>query len=386
MKRLTVILLLITPLCSAQIRLSDRAEISVLTLGPWQGELFTAFGHSAFRVSDPLNRIDLVYNYGVFDFDQPNFYLNFARGYNLYMLGVYDYRRFEYAYIAENRYIHEQVLNLTTARKQRLFDFLQENSLPENREYYYDYFYDNCATKIPEVIEKVFGDSVKFDGSHIKTEYSIRELTDLYLKEQPWGDLGIDICLGLPTDKKASPREYMFLPDFVEAGFANATILVDGEHQPLVRQKNVVYESIPEEDIGRSLPHPLVVFTVFLAITALITYRDFKRKKLTMPFDATLFALLGIVGMLLLFLWTATNHQAAAKNFNILWALPTHLVAVVAFYRQPSWLKNYFKVTTAILVLMLVTWPLLPQKLNYFIIPLVIAIGMRAYSQWRLRK
>src|SRR5690606_19742857 len=200
MRTLTALLLLVASLCSGQTRLSEKAEISVLTLGPWQGELFTAFGTSAFPVYDPLQGIDAVYNYGVFDFDQPHFYLNFARGYNRYMLGVMDYPRFEYAYIYYNRYIHEQVLNLSRERKQRLFDFLQWNARPENREYYYDYFYGNCATKIPEVVQKVFGDTVVFDGSHIKTNYSIRELTDLYLKEQPWGDLGIDICLGLPTD------------------------------------------------------------------------------------------------------------------------------------------------------------------------------------------
>ncbi|MCU0398242.1 MAG: DUF4105 domain-containing protein, partial [Cyclobacteriaceae bacterium] len=218
----TLIILALSFTLSAQIKLSDQAEISVITCGPGQAELYSAFGHSAFRVFDPANQIDHAFNYGVFDFNQPNFYLNFARGHNNYRLAVQDYKRFEYTYVYYNRYVHEQVLNLNTFQKQKLFDYLIWNAQPENQYYRYDYFYDNCATKLPEIVSKVFGDSVQFDGSYISTSYSIRQLTDLYLNYQPWGDLGIDICLGLPMDKKASPYEYMFLPDYVESGFDHA--------------------------------------------------------------------------------------------------------------------------------------------------------------------
>ena len=378
-------MLLVTSLCRAQIQLSDRAEISVLTLGPWQGQTFTAFGHSAFRVHDPVHRIDAAYNYGVFDFDQPNFYLNFARGNNMYMLGVMRYPNFEYSYMSDNRYIHEQILNLRPYQKQKLFEFLQWNARPENREYLYDYFYDNCATKIPEVMLKVFGDSVVFDGSYVDTEYSFRELTDLYLEEQPWGDLGIDIGLGLPTDKIATPYEYMFLPDYVESGFAHASIIQNGMREPLVEDTKIIYESYPEENAA-SLITPTIAFTLFLIVTLLVTFRDFKRKRITMYFDGFLFSILGILGICLLLLWTATSHQAAAKNFNLLWALPTHLIAVVALRRQPRWLEKYFLSVTVITMLLLVTWPVLPQKMNYSLIPLVVAIGVRAYTQYRIRK
>lgn len=377
--------MLIATLSHGQAQLSDRAEISVLTLGPWQGEVFTAFGHSAFRVYDPVRRIDAAYNYGVFDFDQPNFYLNFARGNNMYMLGVMSYPHFEYAYMSDNRYIHEQILNLRPDQKQRLFDFLQWNARPENREYLYDYFYDNCATKIPEVMLKVFGDSVVFDGSYIKTRYSFRDLTDIYLEQQPWGDLGIDVGLGLPTDKIATPYEYMFLPDYVESGFANATILANGEREPLVKKTNIIYESHPEEN-AVGLFTPLMTFTLFLLVTVLISYRDLKRNRISMSFDGILFSLVGFLGLCLLLLWTVTSHHAAARNFNLLWALPTHLIAVIAFARQPTWLKKYFLIVTFAMGFLLVTWVLLPQELHYSLIPLVIALGIRSYVQYRIRK
>ena len=385
MKRLTAILLLVAPVCLAQIRLSDKAEISVLTLGPWQGQVYTAFGHSAFRVYDPLHGIDDAYNYGVFDYNRPNFYLNFARGHNIYKLGVMDYKNFEYSYIYYNRYIHEQVLNLRPHQKQRLFDFLQWNALPENQEYLYDYFYDNCATKIPEVVLEVFGDSVIFDGSYITTDYSFRELTDLYLEEQPWGDLGIDIGLGLPTDKVATPYEYMFLPDYVESGFEHATILQEGKTVPLVRETNIIYESCPEDHFTGYF-QPLTVFTIFLLLALYVSYRDLRRRKITMAFDAVLFSTLGFLGMALLLLWTATSHHAAAKNFNLLWALPTHIVAVFAFIGQPKWLRSYFLLVALLTGLLLITWPLLPQKLHYALIPFVIAIGVRSFTQYRLRR
>ncbi len=386
MKKLTALLLLVPVLCTGQLRLSDQAEISVLTLGPWQGELFTAFGHSAFRVHDPVLGIDAAFNYGVFDFNQPNFYLNFARGYNLYMLGVMDYPRFEAAYRADNRYIHEQVLNLSPERKQRLFEYLSWNAQPENKDYLYDYFYDNCATKIPEVVLTVFGDSVVFDGSYITTDYSIRELTDLYLRHQPWGDLAIDIGLGLPTDKKATPYEHMFLPDYVESGFAHASILVNSVREPLVKKTNVIYESLPEDHNTVTIYHPLVVFSLFFVLAAFVTYRDFKRRKLSMFFDGVVFAVVGTVGILLVFLWGFTNHTASAMNFNLLWALPMHVVAVIAFRWQPSWLAGYFLAVACLIGVLLIAWPMIPQKLHYFLLPFVIGLGIRAYTQYRLRR
>jgi hypothetical protein len=385
MKKITALFLLVSTVSFAQVTLSDKAEISVLTLGPWQGQVYTAFGHSAFRVNDPANNIDLAYNYGVFNFDRPNFYLNFAKGHNYYMLGVADYKRFEYSYIYFDRYINEQILNLTKKQKQRLFDYLEWNAKPENAEYLYDYFYDNCATKIPAVMLKVFGDTVRFDSSHIKTNYTIRELTDLYLTHQPWGDLGIDLGLGLPMDKTASPYEYMFLPDYVEQGFTNASIENNRVSVPLVKERKVLHES-KHNTPPNTLLHPLLVFGVVFLIVGVISYRDMKRRKITQWLDIILFTLVGFLGTLLFLLWVATDHKAAAKNFNLLWALPTHLIAIVAMVRKPKWLMHYFLVTSIIALILLGAWPFLPQKLHYSLIPLVMALGLRAFTQYIIRK
>lgn len=383
-KILVFTLVLLTGLSAVGQRLSDQSTVSVITCGPDPGVVYLAFGHSAIRVNDPVGGFDYVFNYGIFDFNQPNFYLNFARGSNNYLLGAYDYQHFQQSYIEDNRFLHEQVLNLTTGQKQQLYEFLVWNALPENRAYWYDPYYDNCATRIRDAFVKVFGERVKFDGSYIKTDYTIRQLTDIYLINYPWGDLGIDICQGMPIDVKATPSQHMFLPAYVESGFDHATIRNDSATIPLVAEKKIVYESIPQPAAG--LPHPLYVFSFVAFIALILCGRDFRRQDASTWFDVLLFGLTGLIGIVLLLLWFFTDHKASANNLNIIWALPTHFVAVIAFMRNPPWLKTYFLITALIQLFLLAGWLFLPQQLNTALIPIVVALMMRAYIQYVLRK
>lgn len=382
MKRaLFILLLIISHLSWGQsLLLSEKAQISVVTLGPDQNELYAAFGHTAIRVYDSVQGIDYAYNYGVFDFNQPNFYLNFARGFLYYKLGVYSYPDFREAYIYYNRFIHEQVLNLTPEQKQKIFDYLQWNSLPKNQTYRYDYFYNNCATKVRDVFAEVLQEDITFDGSFIKTEYTIRELTDLYLSPLPWGDLGIDICLGLPMDKTATPYEYMFLPDYIESSFAHATLKRDGNSIPFVKETVSIFGSRPTE-IEKSLFHPWIVFGGLFLLSTILSYRDWKRKQLSTWFDVTLFLVVGLIGVLLLFLWSATDHKAAATNFNLLWAFPLHVVAAFSLLKRASGklLTYYFTATGFLLAATLLFWMFLPQQLNIFLIPIVLTLMIRSF-------
>ncbi|MBL6445000.1 DUF4105 domain-containing protein [Fulvivirga sp. 29W222] len=381
MKNIWLLFILLPLISNSQnLKLSKDADIHILTCGPYQGELYSAFGHSAIRVKDHTNGYDILYNYGVFDFDQPNFYLNFARGHLNYKLGVTEYRRFRDYYIYYNRYIHEQVLNLSHKQKQKLFDFLQWNALPENQYYLYDYFYDNCATRVRDALVKTFEDSIQFDGSYIGTNYSIRELTDLYLKQQPWGDIGIDVCLGLPMDKVATPYEYMFLPDYIESGFNHATITRNGKKLPLVKKTIVTYDSTPEQDQASTIT-PFIIMAILLIIGVIITYFGYKKNKLYVGFDVLLFSSTGLIGWLLLLLWLATDHNAAARNLNLLWAVPFHFpIALLLFMRKkPTFLKKYFGAISIICLLSLLSWAFLPQQINYALVPLAVLLGLRAF-------
>ena len=369
---------------SQNIQLSPQAEISNIICGPWQGEVYSAFGHNAIRVYDPVNQIDDAYNYGVFDFNQPNFYLNYTRGLLLFKLGVYPYPDFRGYYVYYNRSVTEQVLNLSASQKQSIYDFLEWNARPENETYRYDYFYNNCATQVRDVFAKTLKDSIQFDGSFIKTNYSIRQLTDIYLIKQPWGDLGIDICLGLPMDKKATPYEYMFLPDYLGLSFDHATLKKGNTDVPLVKEKRLVFVSQPENVLPGFYP-PWVVFGVFLVIAVGLSFYDLRRKKLSRWFDLIVFGTLGFLGLLLFLLWTATDHAAAAWNFNLLWALPTHVFALVIYRKKSApFLKKYFLIVTGLTLILLASWFILPQQLNNYLLPFVAALLCRAVVIYRL--
>src|SRR5882762_8197766 len=365
--------------------LSQQSQISLITFGPDQGEFYEAFGHSAIRILDPTRGIDYAYNYGVFSFNQPNFYLNFTRGHLYYQLGVYPYPDFRDAYISVNRFVHEQVLQLTPGQKQKIFDYLEWNALPENKVYNYDYFFNNCSSRIRDVFADVLKGEIRFDGSYIKTDYTIRQLTDLYLDQQPWGDLGIDIGLGSTIDRKATPYEYMFLPDYLESGFDHAFIDVSGTSSSLVKEKTVVFQALPEEE-ERNWFHPWGVFGFLLVLALALAVFDLRRKKLSTWFDVTFLWVTGFLGLFLLFLWFGTDHHACAKNYNLLWALPTHVFAGVLLLRKnkPAWLPGYFLATSGICLLLLLTWPVLPQFLNYFLIPFVAAMLVRSMTLFTL--
>lgn len=363
-------------------KLRESASISVLTMGPSQEELYSAFGHSAIRIYDSLSNLDVFFNYGVFNFNQPYFYLNFARGNLNYMVEVYNYTDYLNYYIEHKRFVHEQVLNLTASQKQKVSDFLFWNVRPENQYYPYDYFYNNCATKVRDVFTQVLDGEVFFDSLYIKSTYTIRNLTDLYLGQQPWGDLGIDICLGLPMDKKAKPFEYMFLPDYIESSFAHATNKVTAT--PLVKKTRTIYQ--PEKGkIPFHWFHPWIIFGIAFAIVVFVSWRDWQRKKLSKWLDVVLFFVVGVIGILLLFLWTLTDHHAAAKNFNLLWAVPTHAVIAIFLMRKfpPRWIKKYFLATAILTALLLGFWFVLPQALNVFLIPIAGIILMRSLLNFR---
>ncbi len=379
MRAFLLFVLFTLSICSnaRQVQLSGEAKVSVITFGPSQDEVYSAFGHSAIRIYDPILRIDNAYNYGVFDFSQPNFYLNYTKGRPLFKLGVSSYPQMREVYLYYNRWVHEQELNLNATQKQKVFDYLQWNALPENRNYVYDYFYDNCATKIRDIFSVVLSGELRFDDSFLTTNYTIRQLTDVYLAQQPWGDLGIDICLGLPMDKKISPVEHMFIPDYIELFFSHAAIQKGDSLIPLVAH-TVITNAPGAQEIKRTAPHPWIAFGGVLLVIIGISYRDYKRKKTSRWLDVALLGITGLLGLLLFLLWVATDHKAAAGNLNLLWALPTNVLAIVLlFVKRKEWIKKYYGFVSVLTLLLLITWPLLPQQINVFLVPVVVALLVR---------
>ncbi|WP_258102834.1 DUF4105 domain-containing protein [Marinoscillum sp. MHG1-6] len=375
-------LLLAASIAASYPTMAERGEnmrITVMTLGPYQGELYSAFGHSAIHLEDTVADVNYVFNYGVFNFEQENFYWNFARGKMLYELGLSYYDRFISHYIADNRYIIEQELNLTSAEKWEVYKFMSNNHLPENRAYYYNYVYDNCATKIPEVLAKAIPATVTYDYSFTEEGVTIRDLMDRYLAYQPWGDWIIDIGLGLQIDKVADPQEYLFLPDYVQKSLENATITRDSVTVPMVSKTINVYTPTPETFENGAFT-PFNVFVLLFFVVGFFTNRDFKTGKRTHWVDVVVFTFVGIIGWWCAFLWLGTDHLSK-MNFNLLWAIPLH-IPFVYFLKSPKlqpFASKYFLVCSILYLVLLVVWGMLPQPLHMALIPLILTMALRGF-------
>jgi hypothetical protein len=360
--------------------LSEKAEISVITIGPYQGELYSAFGHSAIRVADPVKNIDWVYDYGRFDFDQENFYVNFARGKMLYSIGrLKNFKRFRDYYASEDRFVYEQVLNLSHAEKVAFFKFLERNNQPENRQYLYNYVYDNCGTKIREVVDTVVSAPIRYDYSYAQDGKTVRDLMDDYLAYQPWGDLGIDLGLGMQIDYEAPAEVYMFLPDYVFKGFAGAKIERDTASVALVKSTNVLYETINEpEAIGFFTPFNF--FLILFFVIGLITNRNYRTGKRSHWLDVVLFTAVGFAGWWFVFLWVGTEHLSK-YNWNLLWGFPLY-IPLVYFLNSEKWqpkLARVFRYLSIVLILTIVFWALIPQPMHFSLIPLILAMALRGF-------
>lgn len=362
-------------LVSQSIKLSDNAQVSIITVG--QGKnLYDSFGHSAIRIQDKKNHLDRVYNYGTYDFNTPNFYSKFAQGKLLYDLSSYPFYYFFRNYKQENRTITEQVLNLSQNEKQAFYDVLEDNAKPENKKYLYDFFYDNCATRVRDVATKSLGENtIDFKDDLLNENKTFRDLIYQKLDNQPWGKFGIDLALGAVIDKKASPKEYNFLPEYIQKSFANAT-RKRADIIPLVKETNVLYQK-KDETIKQSIYQPFLVFSLLAFIVILITIKDFKDKKITKAVDFLILFSTGVLGLLILLLWFATDHTTTKMNFNILWAFFPNLFAAFTIFNEKKWHKYYYITLLIMLFLLVLLWLFKIQVFNLALIPILLMLLVR---------
>ena len=368
-KQLFLIILLF--IMSFSIKANDEIQFSIITIGPYESELYSAFGHSGIRYVDKKNNIDHFYNYGIFDFNQPNFYVNFLNGKLLYMVAKYDYRTAEKYYINEDRYIKEQVLSLNESQKILLYNILEQNIRPENRTYLYNYVYDNCATKIRDVLNNVYGESLSFTSE--PENKSFRKLMDLYLEKNKWGDLGIDICLGSKIDYKVSFDEEMFLPEYLFKGIENA--VKDG-NKNIVSKTNII--NLQKENFLSYSLSPHYIFLIFFIISIYLSFRQVKYGIKYFIFDSFHLMISGIIGCLLVYLWFFTDHLSS-YNFNIVWAIPFNIIISILVLVNPnsSLVKWYMFLYGVLLFSLLILWNWIPQNLNEILLFFILGIILR---------
>lgn len=365
------------------IPLSENSEVSILTIGPGS-DLNDAFGHNGFRIHDEINKVDIVYDYGRYDFNTPNFYLKFARGKLLYEIGFANFEPFLNYYKSHNRWVKEQTLNLSYSEKQALFSFLQQNAKPENKKYKYDFFYDNCATRIRDVLIDVLGDKLEYKEDHINEGYTFRQLIQKNVKANSWGSLGMDIAIGAVVDQKAKPIEYQFLPEYINKGAQNAIIKRGSTEEPLVVQSLSLFNAEKREDTNNFFGSPLFVFGCLGLLIVFLTYKDFKNNSRSRITDAVIFFCTGIIGFLLLLLWFATDHTATANNYNLLWAIPLSLLFFGSIFRKEpkNWLKKYVFFLLLLFTLLAIHWITGVQEFAIGMLPLFVALLIRYVYLW----
>jgi len=350
--------------------LSDEARISLLTASPGPA-LYASFGHSALRVTDPVSGIDEVYNFGTFDFDTPNFYLKFLQGRLEYKLTVTTFRQFFFDYQAEGSGVIEQVFNLSHEEKNRIYAFLQINRLPENAYYLYDFFFDNCATRIRDILQNQL--QPEWPLSLDPPVLTFRQLLWPYVAHTPWIKAGIDLVLGLPADREASAWEYMYLPDHMLAAF-ELTRLQDG--RSLVKETNQVLEPTYFPTLYGFLS-PLLAGWIVFALGILLHLKP----KAVRIFDKVFFSFLGVVGIVIAFMWFVSDHGSTNLNLNLFWAFPGHLYFIFKtdLIKPKGLPRVYFILMLLVSIVLILGWLFFPQELNPAFLPLILYLGVRSY-------
>ena len=387
MKKLisTALLLSIISVISsfAQVQLSDSAKISLYTVSPWDGEVYSLYGHTVVRIEDDSTGVDACFNYGYFDPTQPHFMYNFLRGKTDYVLGVTSYQQF----LSENQMkgleVVRQDINLSLSQKQQLWSDLYVNSLPENSRYRYNYFYDNCATRPRDMIEAVVNGTVVYPITN--KNQTFRDLVHECVHQYAWMEFGIDLLIGSDADKDITDREKMFLPHYLMVAFKDAKVQQnDTISYSLVDSTEIILESDSQNSEYSELDifKPVPVAFALLLVTLLISFLQlrFNQDTTARIYDTVLFSIAGIAGLIITFLVFFSEHPATSPNWNLAWLHVVHLVVPIFI-----WVKSlkkvvyyYHFINFAVLSLFLLSWWFLPQQLHWATIPFAMSIWFRS--------
>ena len=319
----------------------SELTVTLLTMGVGE-EVWEQFGHNAlwFHVDRPPSMggpVDVVYNWGIFDSSQPYFIPHFLEGRMMYSMGGYPYEETLIEYRQRDRAVWAQELDLSNAQKIALRDFVIWNSQPQNAYYRYDYFRDNCSTRVRDALDRVLGGVIKATYSGRMTPYTYRSETLRLTQRGSLLAAGIDVGLGRPADHELSEYEDMFLPMRFRDYIRNLRISDGhGGTHPLVKNERMLLGTISHPEPAQP-PHWMPIFlTIGLVVAVLFVVVGWRaaRGSARARFTAgTLFSLwafiAGILGVILTLLWSITDHTFAYRNENLLLFNPLWLVLAV---------------------------------------------------------
>ena len=351
----------------------DSIRFSLLTCAPGT-EIYSLFGHTALRCQNFTRKLDVVFNYGMFSFNTSHFVYRFVKGETDYQLGVVPYLYFEEEYAERGSTVYQQVLNLNVDEKTRLFRLLEENYLPENRVYRYNYFYDNCTTRARDQIEKCIEGKVVYPDSFPGRTF--RSIVHEFTSNSPWDELGIDLCLGSEADVSLDKRDQMFSPFYMKAYASNAYIVgIDGKKRPLVleEQKIVDVAPMPSESF---LCSPLCAAVLLLLISVLVGWWQVRSRRIYWGWELFMFGSQGLAGCIIAFLFFFSVHPTVNSNWMLVLFNPIPLFYLpFLIYRSIKHQKDpYHVVNIAYLTLFILIMPFCSQEFNLTVLPLALSL------------
>ena len=362
-----------------QLQEEDSVHVSLVTFYPGS-EPHNIWGHSEIRVQQ--GPVDVYFNYGVFDFQAPAFMWRF-------MLGQTDYLcqpvPRAYAMLGmENRRMVEQKLNLPQDKAIMVRDFLWNNAQPENRTYRYKFLSDNCSTRPRDIIEMAAGEGLRYPAMSDST-VTYRDILAHYCRNYAWERFGIDLVLGWDVDTVLDQRATMFIPMLLMDAVAGATITTDSTTTSLVKATTVPIDKSTEGNVRPPTPwylSPMTVAVLVLALTLMVTWRDWRRHDVARWFDTVLFSAGGLAGCLLFFLIFFSTHEATSPNINIAWLNPVLLLlAILPWFKKTRNAARWLHALNALVVaLLMLAWPWQPQVGNFAFFPLMTALVTRSLA------
>ncbi len=326
--------------------LTEQAEISVLTCGVGN-EMYTLFGHTALRVKDFNQNLDVVYNWGMFDFKTPNFYSKFVKGDLLYFLNVSDFNNFINDYTYDNREVIEQQLNLTYSQKMAVWNEINRQLKGSDRYYTYGFIKNNCTTKVVDVINKTI--SAPLQTNFPKNNFSYRYILNEGLTNHYFEKLGVNLLFGYKTNKQ---NQLIFLPIKLKDALTFNQKIVKSE-------KKLNYVQAIKNGFNLNSVYTLWVIALFLAIFAL--------KKNVQRFY---FLLTALFSLFLLAVSLFTHHEELLLNMWILFYNPLYIVGMVLKNRKVFWVALIFTTIGLLFMgieLLMVAIPLIVLHLTFIL-------------------
>jgi hypothetical protein len=328
-------------------------------------DLYTIWGHTAIRVIDSVRQTDMVYNYGSFDFETPNFLAKFMRGDLKYFISADTYANFLYEYQYYGRDVHEQVLKLTATAKQNWYQALQVNMMGDNRFYLYNFIGDNCTTRIKDGLFKHAPINQYSIGIR---SYREEVVSAPYKNGLGWIGLGIDLLLGAVADQKPDLFQEAFLPKLLYQKLAlNPGLVKEANH--------IKYNHKPAPSGGNPISSLLVLLVVYVIASF---WKHQLVQKIASLFDILFLFGFGIGGALVLYMSQFSLHTACHENYNLIWLHPFYLLAIPVYFFAKKWASYLGYVFFAATVLLMIANHWIPQQFsNSVMIVMTIALFLQ---------